>query len=103
MSKQVVVCQMEDDVQKALDLMGKNQLRRIPVLNSDDVLVGIIAQADVLTRLDEPEETANTIKKISSSKALLPGMRKKSNQLIWIILIAVVIIAIVALRYFHII
>ena len=103
MSKQVVACQMEDDVQKALDLMGHHQLRRIPVLNKDNVLVGIIAQADLATRLNEPEETANTIKEISSSKALHSGMRKKGNQFVWVILIVLVIIAVVGLKYFHVI
>jgi CBS-domain-containing membrane protein len=40
-------------------------LRRIPVVDHDDHIVGIIAQADVATRLDKPQKTAEVVKEIS--------------------------------------
>lgn len=65
MTRKVVTCLADDDLQKALDAMAKNQLRRIPVVDNDHKIVGIIAQADVATRADEPEKTGEMIKEIS--------------------------------------
>jgi CBS domain-containing protein len=67
MSRRIVTCRAEDDLQKALDAMSENQLRRIPVVDADDRIVGIIAQADVATRLNQPEKTGAMVKKISRS------------------------------------
>lgn len=65
MTKDVVTCREDDDVQAALNAMAKHQLRRIPVVDVNDSLVGIIAQADVATRMDEPEKTGEVVKEIS--------------------------------------
>jgi len=70
MSRKMVTCRADDDLQKALDAMSENQLRRIPVVDDDDAIIGIIAQADVATRLNQPEKTAAVVKKISRSRPL---------------------------------
>ena len=67
MTGNVVTCLADDDLQKALDAMAEKQLRRIPVVDSEHRLVGIIAQADVATRTDQPEKTAELVKEISQS------------------------------------
>jgi CBS domain-containing protein len=67
MSQKVVTCQADDKLQKALDAMAEHQLRRIPVVDSNNAIVGIIAQADVATRFDKPEKTAELVKDISQS------------------------------------
>jgi CBS domain-containing protein len=67
MTCDVVTCLAEDDVQKALDAMAKHQLRRIPVVDQDNQVVGIIAQADVATRVNQPEKTAEMVKEISQT------------------------------------
>ena len=69
MTRKVVTCRVNDDLQKALDAMSENQLRRIPVVDDDNKIVGIIAQADVATRVDQPEKTAEMVKEISQSNA----------------------------------
>jgi CBS domain-containing protein len=69
MSRKVVTCRAEDDLQKALDAMAEHQLRRIPVVDKDNKVVGIIAQADVATRVNQPEKTAEMVKEISQSNA----------------------------------
>jgi CBS domain-containing protein len=69
MTRKMVTCLAGDDVQKALDAMAEHQLRRIPVVDNDNRIVGIIAQADVATRVDQPEKTAEMVKEISQSKA----------------------------------
>ena len=67
MTRKVVTCHADDDLQKALDAMAEHQLRRIPVVNNDNKIVGIIAQADVATRVDQPEKTAEMVKEISQN------------------------------------
>jgi CBS domain-containing protein len=69
MTRQVVTCRAEDDVQKALDEMAKHQLRRIPIVDHDHKIVGIIAQADVATRINQPAKTAELVKEISQASA----------------------------------
>jgi CBS-domain-containing membrane protein len=46
--------------------MADNQVRRLPVLDSDKNLVGIISQADVATRADADEKTGQVVAAISS-------------------------------------
>jgi len=69
MTRKVVTCRAEDDLQKALDAMAEHQLRRIPVVDNDNQILGIIAQADVATRVDKPKKTAALVKVISRSNA----------------------------------
>jgi CBS domain-containing protein len=65
MSDDVVCCRETDDVNKVLKLMEENQVRRIPVVGSNDQLLGIIAQADVATRLGQPSATGRVVEQIS--------------------------------------
>jgi predicted transcriptional regulator len=41
------------------------QVRRIPVVDNNDMIVGIIAQADVATRVEDPRKTAQVVEEIS--------------------------------------
>jgi CBS domain-containing protein len=68
MTAKVVCCQSEDDLQKAMDSMSKSQLRRIPIIDKDGRILGIISQADVATRVDKPKRTAAMVKEISQPK-----------------------------------
>ena len=65
MKSGLVTCKTTDDVKKAIDKMADYQIRRIPVVDEDGCVVGIIAQADVATRLEEPEATADMVEEIS--------------------------------------
>ena len=65
MSKNVISCRLDDDLQTAINAMAEHQIRRIPVVDLDQKIVGIISQADVATRLDEPDETARVVREIS--------------------------------------
>jgi CBS domain-containing protein len=69
MTRKVVTCRPEDDLQIALDTMSRHQLRRIPIVDNDNKILGIISQADVATRVDQPEKTAAMVKEISQSNA----------------------------------
>jgi CBS domain-containing protein len=69
MTHKVVTCRAGDDLQIALDAMAEYQLRRIPIVDNENRIVGIIAQADVATRVNLPEKTAAMVKEISQSNA----------------------------------
>ena len=68
MTSRVISCQSKDDLQKAMDAMAKNQLRRIPIVDKGGGILGIISQADVATRVDKPKRTAEMVKEISQPK-----------------------------------
>lgn len=65
MSKKLVTCRADDDVDVAMQAMAQYQLRRIPVVGDNMRLQGIISQADVATRVDEPGKTAEVVREIS--------------------------------------
>jgi CBS domain-containing protein len=56
----------EDFVFEAIRLMGDKQVRRVPVVNSDGTLAGIIAMADVALDTEDEREIAETLEEISS-------------------------------------
>jgi len=65
MSTDVVTCHPDDSVDMAMHEMEKHQLRRIPVVDNNDHIMGIIAQADIFTRMEKPQETAQVVEGIS--------------------------------------
>jgi CBS domain-containing protein len=67
MSKKLVTCRAEDNIDTAMQAMAQFQLRRIPVVGENMELLGIISQADLATRVDAPEKTAEVVKEISQS------------------------------------
>ena len=69
MSKKLVTCYADDNIETAMKSMAQFQLRRIPVVGKNMQLVGIISQADVATRVNAPEETGEVVKEISQQNA----------------------------------
>ena len=65
MTRKVITCRDDDDLQRALDAMAEHQLRRIVIVDSANKVLGIISQADVATRTNQPEKTAEMVKEIS--------------------------------------
>jgi CBS domain-containing protein len=70
MTREPLTCRADDDLQIALDAMEKHQVRRIPVVDDDQRLIGMISQADVAVRSDQPEKTAEVVEEISRSQAV---------------------------------
>jgi len=68
-----VTCGSYDDVQLALDAMAQHQVRRLPVVD-DGRLVGVIAQADIIRHLGDPERTLDMLQKISQPTITHPSM-----------------------------
>lgn len=67
MTRKVVTCREDDELQRAMKLMSKHQLRRIVIVDHANKVVGIISQADLATRMNQPEKTAEVVKDISQS------------------------------------
>jgi CBS domain-containing protein len=63
-SKQVVTIDPQQDLDEALRIMAKHQVRRLPVVEEDGRLVGVVAQADVAREGDD-KETGQLVEEIS--------------------------------------
>jgi CBS domain-containing protein len=63
-SRSTVTAAPTQDLDEALQLMARHQLRRLPVLEEDGRLVGILALADVAHEAD-PEKIGETVEAIS--------------------------------------
>ena len=55
----------DDSVKDVMKLMGSEQVRRIPVVDDDGRIVGIVAQADIVLEGDD-RKAEETIEKISA-------------------------------------
>ena len=64
MTPRPITCHPEDQISRALETMARHQVRRLPVVDHGKV-VGIIAQADIATRLNAPADTAALVEEIS--------------------------------------
>src|SRR5205807_1164813 len=67
MTSTIFVCRDEDDVSSAISAMEEYQIRRIPVLDDNGRIVGIISQADVATRIREQNRTGEVVQEISQA------------------------------------
>lgn len=65
MSKGVRTCKESDSVDDVMELMGKEQLRRIPIVDDRGALVGIVAQADVVREAKSDRKAERTVEQIS--------------------------------------
>jgi len=63
-SKQVVTIDPQQDLDEALRIMAKHQVRRLPVVEEDGRLVGVVAQADVAREGDDMQ-TGELVEEIS--------------------------------------
>jgi len=80
-SGKAYTCQLSDDVHTALDIMKREKVRRLPVVDADGVLQGIVAMNDfVLLAADAKgakapavsyEDVVRTMKAISMHRALV--------------------------------
>lgn len=64
MTKDPVTVSPEDGLDRAIDAMARFHVRRIPVVDHEHHLVGIIAQADIARR-ESPEKTGWVVAGIS--------------------------------------
>ena len=67
MTPNPATCREDDDLEQAMKLMKERQVRRMPIVDGSGRLSGIIAQADVATRLSKDARTGELVEAISES------------------------------------
>jgi CBS domain-containing protein len=65
-SQDPVSCRDGENVEQCERLMQEHQIRRIPIVDGDNRVIGIVSQADLALR-DKPERVHKTIAEISKS------------------------------------
>jgi CBS domain-containing protein len=70
MTQNPVTVREEDDVNRALAAMADRKVRRIPVVDENGNLRGIIAQADIATRLHRDKTTGDLVEAISEPQTV---------------------------------
>ena len=67
MSMHVRTAREDDDVEAVLGIMGDNQIRRMPVVDAQDRLIGILSIGDIAAKdPDADADVANSLGDISS-------------------------------------
>jgi len=66
MTPEVVYCFEDQDVSEAAKLMQEKQIRRLPILNREKRLVGIVSLGDLAVHSAEEKAVSKTIKEVSA-------------------------------------
>jgi|tagenome__1003787_1003787.scaffolds.fasta_scaffold20413184_1 CBS domain-containing protein len=64
LSENLEVVDPETDVQEALDIMGRHQIRRLPVVE-DGTLVGMVSLGDLAVKQSDEQDTGEALKDVS--------------------------------------
>lgn len=80
-SGKAYTCRTDDDVHTALDIMKRERVRRLPVVDDDGILQGIVAMNDLVLAAEETngkkkpalsfEDVMRTLKAISAHRILV--------------------------------
>jgi CBS domain-containing protein len=69
MTDEVEAVTPETPVREIIQLMGRKQVRRVPVVDRNDRLVGMISMADVATRANEDDDLQEALDRISKRRS----------------------------------
>ncbi len=75
MSRDLVACRPGDDLAKAEEIMRAHRVRRLPVVDGDHQLVGIVSLSDLARVASEPaekSEVADTLAAVSAPREQIP-------------------------------
>ena len=78
MSSLVIACQLDDPIEKAIELMSNHQVRRIPIVDENGSCMGIISQADLLLRASDVESVIAMLRQISAPRGKTEGTPDES-------------------------
>jgi CBS domain-containing protein len=68
-TRDLEVASPDDPLSEIIDLMGRQQIRRIPVVDQQDKLVGIVSLADIANRADQHDDLQRAFEKISGRRS----------------------------------
>jgi CBS domain-containing protein len=81
MTTVVVTCSPNDSIEKITELMKQNQIRRVPVVDDQGRLQGIVSMADLVGRGEiKVTEAHDTLKQVSAPAAEPSKPRAKSRR-----------------------
>jgi CBS domain-containing protein len=66
MSLNPVTCRDAENIENCERLMQEHQIRRMPIIDADERVIGIVAQADLALK-DKPESVSKTVAEISKA------------------------------------
>lgn len=65
MTRDPIRCRADEGIEEVLERMSSYQVRRIPVVDENNRIVGIISQADIAIRISNPETVGMVVQEIS--------------------------------------
>jgi CBS domain-containing protein len=65
MSADIVFCFEDQEIEEAISLMEVKQIRRVPILDRDKRLVGIVSLGDIAVRAGDQKLTGETLREVS--------------------------------------
>jgi len=65
MSSGVKTASPDDSVDTVMALMGREQVRRIPIVDDRGSLVGVVSQADLARKASDPAKVEKTLEQVS--------------------------------------
>ena len=68
MSKPIIYCRADDDLQLAIRIMEKNKVRRLPVIDKDKRLTGMLALGDI-SQIGGQELAGEVMRSVSAHHA----------------------------------
>jgi CBS domain-containing protein len=83
MTRKMIRCFPEDSVEMALELMADSRVRRMPVVNKNQWLVGVISMDDVVCHAEFPDQrTRQTLARIYGVKLRAPKPPAKAAKVL---------------------
>ena len=67
MTKQIRSVQEDSPIDEVLGLMSSAEIRRVPVVNKSNEIVGIVSIGDLSTRTNQDNKVGRTVEKISEA------------------------------------
>ena len=67
MTKSIRSVREDSSVDEALELMGSAEIRRVPVVNQNDELVGIVSLGDIASQANRDGKVGQTVENISEA------------------------------------
>jgi CBS domain-containing protein len=65
MTADVETCRDDDEIETVFAAMREGQFRRMPVLNAEGKLVGVVTLGDLAKHVESPEKVAEKLREIS--------------------------------------
>lgn len=70
MTKSIITAEAEEELDDTIHKMSENQVRRVPIVDENNKLVGLISLGDIAVRSKEEHETFEALEHISEQPRL---------------------------------